>query len=198
MFGVGIIGFRIKKGISMVYFRVRKKDHLINNVLPIFDKYTLFSNKQYDYLKLRNVILSNIVFYEDIPKYTRYNQPFNSIESIVNAPYFSAWLVGFIEAEGCFSIYKLTKDNDYLISSFDISQTNGKILISAIRSYLSLTPQIYTDKTNNSKLNATSVRSIENVINFINKAPVKLLGNKNSNIYFELNSFVLYLNMQIK
>ncbi len=178
LLGVGIVGFRVKKGISMVYLRVRKKGHLISNVLPIFDKYALFSNKQYDYLRLRNVILSNVVFYQDIPEYTRPNQPFNSIESIINAPYFSAWLVGFIEAESCFSIYKLTKYNDYLISSFDISQTNGKILISAIRSYLSLTPQIYTDKTNNFKLKVTSVRSIENVIKFINKAPVKLLGNK--------------------
>lgn len=190
LLGVGIVGFRVKKGINMVYFRVRKKDHLINNVLPIFDKYALFSNKQYDYLRLRNVILSNVVFYQDIPGYARPNpnpspspnsnpnQPYNSIESIINAPYFSAWLIGFIEAKGCFSVYTLTKYNDYLISSFDVSQTDGKILISAIRSYLSLTPQIYTDKTNNFKLKVTSVRSIENVIKFINKAPVKLLGNK--------------------
>ena len=175
LLGVGIVGFRVKKGISMVYLRVRKKGHLINNVLPIFDKYALFSNKQYDYLRLRNVILSNVVFYQEIPEYTRANQSFNSIESIINAPYFSAWLVGFIEAESCFSIYKLTKYNDYLISSFDTSQTNGKILISAIRSYLSLTPHIYTDITFNLKLKVTSVRSIDNVIKFINKAPVKLL-----------------------
>ena len=178
LFGVGIVGFRVKKEISMVYFRVRKKDHLVNNVLPIFDKYALFSNKQYDYLRLRNVVLSKVVFYQDIPEYIRPNQPYSSIESIINAPYFSAWLVGFIEAEGCFCTYKLTNHNDYFIFSFDISQTNGKILISAIRNYLSLTPQVYTDKTNNFKLKVTSVRSIENVIKFINKAPVKLLGNK--------------------
>nr|YP_009722344.1 hypothetical protein [Morchella importuna]QGN66746.1 hypothetical protein [Morchella importuna] len=200
LLGVGVVGFRERKGISMVYFRVRKKDHLINFVLPIFDKYPLFSNKQYDYLRFRNVILSNVVFYDDIPEYTRPNEPLNSIESILNAPYFSAWLVGFIEAEGCFSVYKLSKDGDYFVSSgpslslgergaasfslceregrFDISQTNADILISAIRKYLSLTPKINIDKTNNFKLKVTGVRSIENVIRFINKAPVKLLGNK--------------------
>ena len=151
---------------------------MVNKILPIFDKYPLFSNKQYDYLRLRNVILSNTVLYDDIPEYTRPSVPLNSIESIVNAPYFSAWLVGFIEAEGCFSAYKLTKPDDYFVASFDISQTDGEILILAIRKYLSLTPQLFKDKTNNFKLKVTSVRSLENVIRFINKAPVKLLGNK--------------------
>jgi LAGLIDADG DNA endonuclease family protein len=88
--GVGIIGFRIRNGNSMVYLRVRKKDHLINKIFPIFDRYPLFSNKQYDYLRLRSVILSNVIFYDDIPIYTRPSLPFNSIESIINTPYFSA------------------------------------------------------------------------------------------------------------
>jgi hypothetical protein len=86
--------------------------------------------------------------------------------------------VGFIEAEGCFNVYKLSKADDYFIASFDISQTNGELLILAIRKYLSLTPQLYKDKVNNFKLKVSSVRSVENVIRFINKAPVKLLGNK--------------------
>lgn len=178
LLGVGIVSFRVRNGNSMVYFRVRKKDHLINKILPIFDKYPLFSNKQYDYLRLRNVILSNALLYDAIPEYTRPSIPFNSIESILNAPYFSAWLVGFIEAEGCFSVYKISKSDDYFIASFDISQTNGEILILAIRKYLSLSPTVYKDNTNNFKLKVTSVRSIENVIRFLNKVPVKLLGYK--------------------
>jgi ubiquinol-cytochrome c reductase cytochrome b subunit len=88
--GVGIVGFKIKNDNNMVYLRVRNKKHLINIILPIFDKYPLFSNKQYDYLRLRNVILSNAIFYDAIPVYTRPTLPFNSIESIINAPYFSA------------------------------------------------------------------------------------------------------------
>jgi hypothetical protein len=87
-------------------------------------------------------------------------------------------LVGFIEAEGCFSVYNLTKDKDFLVSSFDIAQKNGDILISAIQKYLSFTVAIYLDKNNCSKLKVTSVRSIENIINFLHNAPVKLLGNK--------------------
>lgn len=179
LLGVGVVGFReTGEKIKMVYLRVRKKDHLINNVLPIFNKYPLFSNKQYDYLRLKNIVLSNYVLYNDIPKYVRPTLPFNTMESIIKAPYFSAWLVGFIEAEGCFSVYKVSKPENYDVASFDISQTNGEILILAIRKFLSLTPNIYKDKTNNFKLKVSSVRSLENIIKFIDKAPVKLLGNK--------------------
>ena len=37
---------------------------------------------------------------------------------------------------------------------------------------------IYLDKKKNSKLKVTSVRFIENIIKFLDKAPVKLLGYK--------------------
>jgi hypothetical protein len=64
------------------------------------------------------------------------------------------------------------------VASFDIAQRDAEVLISAIREYLSFTNAIYIDKTNCSRLKVTGVRSIENVINFLQKAPVKLLGNK--------------------
>lgn len=184
LLGVGVVGFRERKGgISMVSFRVRKKDHLINNILPIFDKYPLFSDKRFDYLRLREVILSNYVYFEDLPKYTRPELAAGTgytadIESIINTSYFSAWLVGFIEAEGCFSVYTIKKPVGYLVASFDISQTKGEILMLAIRKYLSLTPKLFKDKTDSFKLKVSSVRSLENIIKFLNNAPVKLLGNK--------------------
>lgn len=176
--GVGVISFRKRKEIEMVSLRIRNKDHLKSFILPLFDKYPMFSNKQYDYLRFKHALLSGIVYSKDLPEYTRSDKPINSIESIINTSYFSAWLVGFIEAEGCFSVYKLQKEKDYLVASFDIAQRDGDILISAIREYLSFTVAIYLDKTNCSKLKVTGVRSIENVIKFLQKAPVKLLGNK--------------------
>lgn len=178
LLGIGVVSFRKRKDIEMVSLRIRNKDHLKNFILPIFDKYPMFSNKQYDYLRFKHALLSGIVYSKDLPEYTRSNKPINSIESIINASYFSAWLVGFIEAEGCFSIYKLQKEKDYLVASFDIAQRDGDVLISAIREYLSFTVAIYLDKTNCSKLKVTGVRSVENVIKFLQKAPVKLLGNK--------------------
>lgn len=116
------------------------------------------------------------IYSADLPEYSRPNENLNDITSIINTFYFPAWLVGFIEAEGCFSIYK--QNGDYPVASFDISQTDGDVIISAIREYLSFTTSIYVDKNNTSRLKVSSVRSIENVIKFINNAPVKLLGNK--------------------
>ncbi len=183
LLGVGIVSIRNIEGcdVKLISLRVRNKNHLKLFILPIFDKYPMFSNKQYDYLRFRNALLSDLIYSKDLPEYIRSNQPLNNIKSIISSYYFPAWLVGFIEAEGCFSIYKL-KD-DYLVASFDINQTNdaGVAIISAIREYLSFTTSIYIDKTNCFKLKVTNVRSIDNVIKFLNKAPVKLLGYKKLN-----------------
>lgn len=176
--GVGKIGFRQRGKISMVYLRVRNKTHLIKYLLPIFDKYPLFSNKVFDYLRLKEVLLSDKILYQDLDVYTRPSKTLNSIESILNASYFSSWLVGYTEAEGCFSTYKIKSRSDYTVASFDISQTNGEILLNAIAKYLCLTTKVCRDETNNFKLKVSSVRSIENVVTFFKKAPVKLLGNK--------------------
>lgn len=178
LLGVGVVNFRKRKEIEMVTLRIRNKDHLKNFIFPIFDKYPMFSNKQYDYLRFKDALLSGIIYSEDLPEYTRSNKAINSIESILSTSYFSAWLVGFIEAEGCFSVYKLYKDKDYLVASFDVAQRDGDIIISAIREYLSFTNAIHLDKTNCSKLKVTGVRSIENVVKFLQNAPVKLLGYK--------------------
>lgn len=176
--GVGKVSFRKRNEIEMVSLRIRDKNHLKNFILPIFDKYPMLSNKQYDYLRFKDALLSNIIYSDDLPEYARSNESINSVDSIINTSYFSAWLVGFIEAEGCFSTYKLNKDDDYLIASFDIAQKDGDILISAIHKYLSFTTKIYLDKTNCSRLKVTGVRSVKNVVKFIQGAPVKLLGNK--------------------
>ena len=178
---VGVVAFRERDGSKKVQLRVRNKAHLKNIILPIFDRYPLLSNKQYDYLRFKTVLLSNLVRHKDLAPYTRPTQPLNSVESILSAPYFAAWLVGFIESEGCFSVYKQWPDRDDMSCSFEISQTNGYILLSAISKYLSFsttTALQYTDKTNNSKAKVSGVRSIENVIKFMDKAPVKLLGHK--------------------
>ena len=176
LLGVGVVSFRKRGPIEMVTLRIRDKDHLKKIILPIFDKYPMFSNKQYDYLRFRDALLSGIIYSADLPEYSRSNEPLNTVDSIINTFYFPAWLVGFIEAEGCFSIYEQREDS--FVASFDISQTSGEIIISAIRKYLSFTTTIYLDKTNCYKLKVTSARSIENVIKFLDRAPLKLLGNK--------------------
>jgi hypothetical protein len=61
------------------------------------------------------------------------------------------------------------------VASFDIAQTNESNLILAIAKYLSLTQKVHKDKINSFKLKVSSVKSVENVIKFMQKAPVKLI-----------------------
>ena len=177
LLGVGTLSFRTKNNNEMIIFRIRNKDHLKGIIIPIFDRYPMYSNKHYDFLRFKSNLLSNVTRYENLERYIRPIEPLNSIEHILNSSYLSSWLVGFIEAEGCFSSYKATASG-YDIMSFDIAQKDGNMVISAIAKYLSFTTKIHLDNTGCYKLKATSVRSISSIVGFINKAPVKLLGNK--------------------
>jgi LAGLIDADG endonuclease len=180
--GVGSIKTRVRKNsneneINLVRYNIRNKKHLKEIIIPILDKYPMLTNKQYDFLRFRYALLNDIKFYEDLPKYTRPKEALNSVDKILNTSYFSAWLIGFIEAEGCFSVYKPDARSVYE-ASFDIAQTNSFEIIQAIKSYLNISANIYKDNTNCFKLKTTSVRNIENVIKFLKNNPIRLLGNK--------------------
>ena len=69
----------------------------------------MFSNKQYDYLMFKDLLLNELHFSKDLSNYVRPIDPLNSIDSILDKSYFKPWLNGFIE--GCFCIYKPAKDN---------------------------------------------------------------------------------------
>jgi len=185
--GIGTISFRyrnrskidnhLEKNDNMVIYRIRDKFHLKNVIIPIFDSYPLLSSKQFDYIRFRSCLLGGIIFSKDLLSYTRPNIPVNSVKSIMNTSYFSSWLIGFIEAESCFSIYKPTNDSSF-IASFEISQTDEEVLIVAIHKYLKLTGSITVSFRNNIRFKVSSVRNIENIINFMERAPIKLLGYK--------------------
>jgi len=175
--GVGSVHISTKSR-NRVMYRVRKKSDLISVILPIFYKYPMFSNKQYDYLRFRETLLNDIKNSKDLIQYTRPVEPLNTMEAMLEKPYFKYWLIGFIEAEGCFSIYQPAADNS-LVASFEISQTNAPILIEAIRTNLSFRPKGYEDKkTNHFKLKVTSLIDLETIINFLHNNPVKLIGHK--------------------
>lgn len=173
LLGVGTIYLRNTENKSKTArFKINNKSHLKNIILPIFDKYPLLTNKIYDYLRFKDLLLKDEIYSVNLLNYIRPNIDLYNVEDILNKHYFSSWLIGFIEAKSCFSIY-----NDE-VANFEITQTNGKIIILAIKKYLSLTSNVTKDKTNNYKIKTSNIRSIENIINFIHKAPVKLIGYK--------------------
>jgi ubiquinol-cytochrome c reductase cytochrome b subunit len=90
LLGVGVVSFRKRDNIEMVTLRIRDKDHLKKFIIPIFDKYPMLSNKQYDYLRFRNALLSGIIYSSELPEYSRTNESLNTVESIINTYYFPA------------------------------------------------------------------------------------------------------------
>jgi hypothetical protein len=74
----------------MVSLTIRNKNHIKRFILPIFDKYVMFSNKQYDFIRFKEALLSGIVYYDDLVPYSRSIVPLNTVETITNASYFSA------------------------------------------------------------------------------------------------------------
>jgi hypothetical protein len=174
---VSVSEVKLNNNRNNVIFRVRNRSHLKEIIIPIFDKYPFLSNKQFDYIRFRTALLSNLIYSKDLLPYVRSNIPLNTVKSILSTSYFVPWLIGFIEAESSFCIYKPVSTMSY-IASFEISQTDGNIIISAIRDFLGLVPKVTVDKTNNSRIKVSSIRGIDSVIKFMNNAPIKLLGYK--------------------
>jgi len=75
---------------NMVIYRIRDKSHLKKVIIPILDKYPFFSNKQHDYIRFKTLLLSNVIFSQDLVHYIRPNISLNTVESIINASYFPA------------------------------------------------------------------------------------------------------------
>ena len=164
---------------KIVFYRDLRKDTSGKS----FTGYSISSNRsltyeEMDYIPFEQIDLSKLLFYKDLPKDTLPSESLITVESILNAPYFSAWLVGLIEVGGYFKLYKLNKYPAYLQASFEINNTDDKIPMEAIRRFFSKRPNLPLDKSNNFKFKLIGVRSLENVIKFLNKAPVKLVGNK--------------------
>lgn len=178
---VGIIIIRKDKQgkIRSRIFRVRNKKQIKDIIFPIFDLYPILSIKHHDYLFLKKNLLSGTVFSENLETYTRPTETISvdQVDFIRSLDYFAPWLIGFIEAEGCFSVYKAGNHPSNILS-FDIAQKNANNLMRAIKKYLGAKQIIYLDKTNCSRLKVSSARSIENIIKFIQKAPCKLQGYK--------------------
>lgn len=183
--GVGNIKIHTRpltKGSDETYeyckYNISNKKHLIDIILPIFDKYPMLTNKKYDYLRFKKHLIDGTIYSEKLETYKRPIESDNISDllmNMVNIDYLPYWLIGFIEGEGCFSVYDTKSGKE---CSFEISQTNSKLIIEVIKKYLNINVNVYTDKNNNSRLKITSVKDIKRLLNFMKYNPVKLLGHK--------------------
>lgn len=141
------------------YYRVRVRENIIKYILPIFDKYSLLTSKNYNYKLFREAILiydNSNISRED--KHERLkllkaqhksgipNGYISPIWEIVNYSVTciddaikvinKSWLVGFVEAEGSFFISK--KDTDRYTHGFTITQKLDPIVLIGISYILGL------------------------------------------------------------
>ena len=120
-----------------VIWVVNKKEEIME-VIQIFDTYPPLTSKKICQLAFLKTCLTET----SVEKYlytrdTKFKEQSAIINANFNVPtYFKAWLSGFIEAEGCFSIRK-TKAH-----SFSIGQNDDVYLIDAIKQYFEISNKL--------------------------------------------------------
>jgi LAGLIDADG endonuclease len=112
----------------------------IENIIKIFDKYPLLTSKKICQLAyLKTCLTENSVENYLKTRNQKFDKQLDIINSLINfktPDYFKAWLSGFIEAEGCFSV-RLAKNH-----SFSIGQNDDFYLIEAIKQHFEATNKV--------------------------------------------------------
>ena len=105
----GKVRFVNTKQGNFVIWVIDNKIQIINNILPILEKYPPLTSRLHYQLKfMKNCIINHSIEYYNFNKFSKYPNDIKNIPTLCspkNIPsYFEAWLGGFIEAEGCFTI----------------------------------------------------------------------------------------------
>lgn len=186
--GVGKINLRLDR--NTIVYCIRDKKNLKGIILPIFDKYRMLTKKEKTYEWFRKNLLENVIYSDNLEskieskKYKidteeEYKKTMERVSEILSVKYFESWLIGFIEAEGCFSVYNSSSIKENVIASFSISQIDSLEIIEAIRIFLKLKSNIHINSISNSvEIKTESKRGIENVVKYLGQNRVKLLGHK--------------------
>lgn len=180
--GVGQIN--IEKENNICNFRIRDRFILKSVIFPIFDKYSLLTTKNYNYIKFKeaysvlsdnslsktdkDVIISNIVKSKApvdyiSPAWLLVNNNVNNVNSasrVISKP----WLIGFTEAFGSF--YLVAKSSNRLVHAFEITQKLDFIVLVSIKYILGISTNVKVAKAGYFSVVTTNSRAIENIINY--------------------------------
>lgn len=179
--GFGSVTKDNKKG----QFFIRDRKVIEKIILPIFDKYSLLTSKQFNYIKFKQAlcILNDINITTEeknrklfslknmtIPSnyistaWKNVILPLKSVNSIINIMT-KPWLVGFLEAEGSF--YLVSKDSTRIVHGFGLTQKLDRIVLDSIKHILHISSSVkYKEKHNYYILDTTNSRAIKNIINY--------------------------------
>jgi hypothetical protein len=184
MLQVGRVNVPNSKDNSAEY-RIRDMNTIYNVILPIFDKYSLLTSKQFHYMNFRKALLiyldTSISFEEKDKKLSYlkslslpqnyksrawpseniFTLSLNQIQAILS----KEWLVGFTEAEGSF--YLLKKGPTRMTHMFEITQKLDKIVLEAISRILPL--KVY-DKKSHSTCVTTNHKAVGFIIHYFHNS----------------------------
>lgn len=132
-----VVGGTVRITGKDVIWVVNKKEEIIE-IMKIFETYPLLTSKkicQLAFLKtcLAGISVEKYLSYRD----TKFKEQFSIINANINFKpprYFKAWLSGFIEGQGCFSIRKSV--------AFSIGQNDDVYLIEAIKQYFEVSNKV--------------------------------------------------------
>ena len=173
------LGFgNIHNSDEFVRFQVDDKQK-IQILIELLDKYPLLTSNAYSKYKFFKFCFNNRISLT-YDQYAILKADFTviqtrglTIEQILSLDYFENWLIGFIEAEGCFSIRK----NGF--HSFSVSQLYDKTLLEAIKSKFKFSNEVRTVILKNNKalflIEVYKKKSFENLIKFLDKPDVESL-----------------------
>lgn len=170
-----------------VIWVVNKKE-TIQEIIKIFYSYPLLTSKKICQLEfLKKCLLKNSVnnyLYSRNNKYNNQNYIITSNPLNSGIPdYFQAWLSGFIESEGCFSIRKNNND------SFSIGQNDDIYLIKAIKQFFEAKIEIRNPSRKFYSIEIYKKETLQKIINHFNNYP--LLGEKAESLKFFSTKFKL-------
>lgn len=180
MLGVGYVYVPNTKDQCAEYV-IRDTKVLTETILPIFDRYTLLTSKQYNYEKFRNALLiytdRNLSLLEKDQKLTEIKTevlPLDYVSiawQLVNISSLTKpkseliiskeWLVGFTEAEGSF--YLVNKSANRMAHVFEITQKIDTILLYGISFILDM--KVYQKNTHFTCI-STNRKSVEEIIGY--------------------------------
>ena len=170
---------QVESKTNMADYRLRNLDTINEIIFPIFDKYPLLTNKNFDYLKFKkaykimtDLSISNekkdalLLTLKCQKKPKNYISPvWEKVNYVVNDTNTAKsimskyWLVGFTEAEGSFYIVK--KDSTRLVHGFEITQKLDILVLESIARILGIS--VIKKKTYNTVV-TTNSRAINNII----------------------------------
>lgn len=221
--GIGTIN--LKDGPNEAAYMIRNQNHLLNNLIPIFDKYPLLTSKRFSYLVWKEgLLISNKegltqkqkidlikeIYRKPTPKdyvsdawdsfsINKFEE--NRLEYVneLNSIMSKSWLTGFIEAEGSFYYVRKDKDKNRIVHAFGITQKLDIIVLYAIKSLLHVSSSIKIKKNFN-MIETTNSRNIEYIVSYFqyNDATPYFLGIKSFEFKIWVRTYFKYKGDSVK